>query len=147
MTIITIHAVSPIVNVIRCHYGMDHLYESSRSIDFASYSCLFHGIIRYIFIAVGNVWVTSNVLSSVRIIYSDMAIWVCSRTAVAPIRASSLTAGVRECGAIYGLCCLGKCALVAWDCEVNADLNKWYVSKTVSLHSCVTRLPAELASE
>ena len=28
ITIITIRAVGPAVNVIGCHYGMDHLYES-----------------------------------------------------------------------------------------------------------------------
>ena len=55
ITIITIRAVGPTVNVIGCHYGMDHLYKSSRCMNFASYSCLFHGIIRCIFIAVGDV--------------------------------------------------------------------------------------------
>ena len=33
-----------------------------------------------------------------------------------------ITAGVRECAAVYGLCCIGKCALVAWDCGVIAGL-------------------------
>ena len=33
-----------------------------------------------------------------------------------------VTAGVRECGAIYGLYRLGECALVAGDCGVIAGL-------------------------
>ena len=55
ITMITIRAVGLAVNVIGCHYDMDHLYESSWSMDFASNSCLSHGIIRYSFIAVGDV--------------------------------------------------------------------------------------------
>ena len=34
ITIVTIRAVGPTVNVVGCHYGMDHLSESSRSMDF-----------------------------------------------------------------------------------------------------------------
>ena len=74
VTIMTIRVVGPSVNVVGRHYGMDHLIESSRSMDFASYSCFSNRIIRYIFIAVGDVWVTSSIFSSVRIIHSGIAI-------------------------------------------------------------------------
>ena len=56
-----IRAVGPAVDVVRRHYGMDHLHESGWSMDFASNSSLFHRIIRYDFVAVGNVRVTSNI--------------------------------------------------------------------------------------
>ena len=34
--IIVIRAVGPAVDVFRCHYGVDHLHESCRSMDFSS---------------------------------------------------------------------------------------------------------------
>ena len=39
------------VDVVRRHYRMDHLHESGWSMDFASHSCLFHGIILFNFVA------------------------------------------------------------------------------------------------
>ena len=45
-----------------------------------------------------------------------------------------VTTGVQECDAIYGLCCLGKFALVAWDWGVIAGLEPVLRVETVSLH-------------
>ena len=56
-----IRAAGPAVDVVRRHYVMDHLHESGWSMDFPSNSCLFHGIIRYDFVAVCDVCATSNI--------------------------------------------------------------------------------------
>ena len=69
-------------------------------------------------------------LTSLRLLVSFMAVLLslkCKGTREYILEQPSLplarvTAGVRECGAIYGLFCLGKCALVAWDCGVIARL-------------------------
>ena len=59
-------------------------------------------------------------------------------------RRARVTARARECGAICGLYCLGKCALVAGDCGVTAALEPVV---RVFWHTCAIRLPAELAFE
>ena len=58
---ITIRAVGPAVDIVRRHYHIDHLHESSWSMDFASNPCLFHGIIRFHFITVGSIITAANI--------------------------------------------------------------------------------------
>ena len=56
------------IDVIRRHYGMDHLHESGWSMDFASHFGLFHRIIRYDFVAVSDICATSNICMFVRVV-------------------------------------------------------------------------------
>ena len=59
--IIAIRAVGPAVDVVRRYYDVNHLHESCGSMDFSSNSSLFHGSIRYNFVAIGDVRVISNI--------------------------------------------------------------------------------------
>ena len=52
--IIVKRAVGPAVDVVRRHYGVDHLHESCGRMDFLSNSSLFQSSIRYYFVAIGD---------------------------------------------------------------------------------------------
>ena len=111
--IIAIRAVGPTVDVLRRHYGVDHLHESGWSMDFSSNSCLFHGIIRYGVVEAGDARVIFNIRTFGRIVWIEGLPLKCKGTREYVRKPPSIplareTAGVRECGAIYGVSCLGK---------------------------------------
>ena len=53
--IIAIRVAGPAVDVVRRHYGVDHLHESGGSVDFSSNSSLFQVVVRYNFVAISDV--------------------------------------------------------------------------------------------
>ena len=59
--IIAIRAAGPTVDIVSRHYGVNHLHESCGSVDFSSSSSLFHGDIRFNFVAMGDVRVISTI--------------------------------------------------------------------------------------
>ena len=62
MTIITsVRAVGPAVDVVRCHYGMDHLHDPGRSLDCSSSSSRPRGYVGYNFIAIGDGGIVLNI--------------------------------------------------------------------------------------
>ena len=69
--IIAVPAVGPAVDIVRCHYGVDHLHESGWSMDFPSNSCLFHRVIQYDFVAIGDARVIPNIRSFGRVVYIE----------------------------------------------------------------------------
>ena len=96
--IIVIRAVAPAVDVVRRQYGVDHLHESCGSMDFSSNSSLFHGIIRYYFVAIGDARVISNIWWFRRVGCirgftrkctgtREYTFAICSQPAVAPVSA------------------------------------------------------------
>ena len=56
-----IRVAGPAVDVVRRHYGVDHLNESGGSMDFSSNSSLFHFGVRYDSVATGDVQIISNI--------------------------------------------------------------------------------------
>ena len=67
--IIAIRAVGPAIDVIRHHYGEDHLYKWGWSMDFSSNSRMSHGIIRYGIVAVSDGRVISNIRTFGRVVW------------------------------------------------------------------------------
>ena len=68
MTIITsVHAVGPALDVVRRHYGVDHLHEPGGSLNCSSNSSLPRGYVHYNFIAIGDGWIVLNIRLFARI--------------------------------------------------------------------------------
>ena len=59
--ITSVRAVGPAIDVVRRHYGVDHLHEPSGSLDCSSNSSLLHGYVRYNFVAIGDIRIISNI--------------------------------------------------------------------------------------
>ena len=59
--ITSVRAVSPAIDVVRRHYGVDHLHEPGGSLDCLSNSSLLHGCVRYNFVAIGDIRIISNI--------------------------------------------------------------------------------------
>ena len=53
--ITSVHAVGTAIDVVKRHYGVDHLQEPGGSLDCSSNSSLLHDCIRYDFIAISDV--------------------------------------------------------------------------------------------
>ena len=53
--IITVRAVDPAIDVVRRHYGVDHLHEPGRSLDCSSDSGFPHGCVRRNFVAISDI--------------------------------------------------------------------------------------------
>ena len=45
----TVHAVGPAIDVVRRNYGMNHLHEPGRSLDYSSDSSFSHCLVGQIF--------------------------------------------------------------------------------------------------
>ena len=58
--ITSVRAVGPAIDVVRRHYGADHLHEPGGSLDCSSNSSLLHGCVRYNFVAIGNIRIIST---------------------------------------------------------------------------------------
>ena len=102
--IIAIQEVGPAVDVVGRYFGVDYLHESCGSIDFSSNSSLFHGSIRYNFVAIGDVRIFSNNRYLRRVGCVRGLPRKCKGTREYVRKPPSLplareTAGVRECGA------------------------------------------------
>ena len=52
----TVHAVGPDIDVIRRHYGVDHLHEPGRSLDFSSDSSFSHRCVCRNFVVINDIW-------------------------------------------------------------------------------------------
>ena len=50
----TVHAVGRAIDVVRRHYGVDHLHEPGRSLDFSSDSSFSHRYVRRNFVAIND---------------------------------------------------------------------------------------------
>ena len=60
--IITVRAVDPAIDVVRRHYGVDHLHEPGRSLDCSSDSGFPHGCFRRNFVAISDIRTISCIL-------------------------------------------------------------------------------------
>ena len=50
-----VHALGPAIDVVRRHYGVDHLHEPGRSLDFSSDSSFSHRCVCLNFIAISDI--------------------------------------------------------------------------------------------
>ena len=57
----SVRAAGPAIDVVRRHYGVDHLHEPGGSLDCSSNSSLLHGCVRYNFVAIGDFRIISNI--------------------------------------------------------------------------------------
>ena len=65
--IIITPVVGPAMDVVRRHYGVDHLHEPGGSLDCSSNSSLLHGCVRYNFVAIADIQIVSNIRLFARI--------------------------------------------------------------------------------
>ena len=101
----TVHAVGPAIDVVRRHYGVNHLHEPGRSLDYSSDSSFSHRCDGRNFVAISDI----RTIAFIRVDYGV------SRPEVLPCRCKGMreyvrkpppfplardTAGARECGAI-----------------------------------------------
>ena len=49
------HAVGPAIDVVRRHYGVNHLHEPGRSLDYSSDSSFSHCLVGRIFFAISDI--------------------------------------------------------------------------------------------
>ena len=59
--ITSVRAVGPTIDVVRRHYGVDHLHEPGGSLDCSSNSSRLRGCVRYNFIAISDVRIILNI--------------------------------------------------------------------------------------
>ena len=63
----SIRAVGPTIDIVRRHYGGDHLHEPGGSLDCSSNSSLLHGCVHFNFVTIGDIRIVSNLLLFERI--------------------------------------------------------------------------------
>ena len=63
--IITVRAVGPAIDVVRPHYGVDHLHEPGKSLDCSSNSGFPHGCVRKNFVVSSDI----RTISCIRVFY------------------------------------------------------------------------------
>ena len=51
----TVHAVGPAIDVVRWHYGVNHLHELGRSLDYSSDSSFSHCFVGRNFVAISDI--------------------------------------------------------------------------------------------
>ena len=98
------YAVGPAIDVVRCNYGVNHLHESGRSLDYSSDSSFSHCLVGRNFVAI----------SDIRMFAFGRVDYGVSSTRVLPRRCKGMreyvrkpppfplardTVGARECGA------------------------------------------------
>ena len=59
--ITSVHAVGPAIDVVRRHFGVDHLHEPGGNLDCLSNSSLLQGCVRYNFVAISDIQMVFNI--------------------------------------------------------------------------------------
>ena len=100
----TMHAVGPAIDVVRRHYGVNHLHEPGRSLDYSSDSSFSHCLVGRNFFAISDI----RTVAFGRVDYASAAPGVSPRRCKRmreyvrkppPFPLARDTAGARECGA------------------------------------------------
>ena len=94
-----VHAVGPVIDVVRRHYGVDHLHEPGRSLDFSSDSSFSHSCVRRNFVVINDFFYSSRLRRQLHPGFYSVDVKVCVRK-LPPFPLARDTARARECGAI-----------------------------------------------
>ena len=98
------HAVGPAIDVVRRHYGVNHLHEPGRSLDYSSDSSFSHCLVGRNFFAISDI----RIVAFGRVDYGISSTWGFTRRCKGmreyvrkppPFPLARDTAGARECGA------------------------------------------------
>ena len=75
--ITSVRAVGPAIDVVRRHFGVDHLHEPGGSL---SNSSLLHGCVRYNFVAISDIQIVFNIRLFARSLVGEVLPLKCKGT-------------------------------------------------------------------
>ena len=80
----TMHAVRPAIYIVGRHYGVNHLHEPGRSLDYSSDSCFSHCLVSAVPVSAGygggsRMWRYISIVSVRQVDFNIYLLWDCGR--------------------------------------------------------------------